>query len=158
MDKENIKQTELLNDLIAINTKRIKGYNNAITWIANKNKASIQKYFEDHRDQSIQINTTLKPLITLENIPITDDRLPIDYAQKSNTEAKTESCHEKDLNAILIYCQQLETETTLAYIQVIVQQSALNPQLLSIIESQASMLLEAHKMINKIYNQIHAAT
>lgn len=151
MEKEHTRQTQLLNDLIQINNERIASYGNAISWISFKNEPAIQDYLERHRDQSIQFNAALKPLATIDNSAITEGSPFVNNSTSSDKEVQ------KDLNAIITFCQQIEAETVLVYNQVLQQQQEdLDAQIISIVESQTSLLVEAYKSIQSIREKIES--
>lgn len=52
-----------INELIEINNDRIEGYKKAIELLPEGDHFGLRGIFEDYRDQSIQFNADLKPLV-----------------------------------------------------------------------------------------------
>src|SRR5690606_64235 len=69
-----------INQLIEINNERIEGYKKAIELLPEGDHFGLRGIFEDYRDQSIQFNADLKPLVA------TSGETPAEGTRTSGTE------------------------------------------------------------------------
>lgn len=152
---ENLKQetADLLNNLIEINNDRIEGYEKAISLITEDNNYSLQAVFEKYRDQSIQFKNDLKPLVIREGDIPTEDTRTSGKLFRAWMEIKS-AVAPYTAKAVLESCEKGEDEFKKVYKDALTktQQTPLN--ILSIIQSQAKVQLEAHDHIKHLRDNI----
>lgn len=146
-------KTDTLNMLVEINNDRIEGYNTAISLLPTTAPIAVRSAFENHRDQSIQFNAELKPLIFRENEnPDEGTRLSgkifrIWMDIKAMVSPST-------TKSVLETCLRGEEEYTKVYKVALEHTEYLNIPILIIIENQLSLQMEAYNHIILLSSEI----
>jgi len=147
-------QVDTLNRLVEINNDRIEGYNTAIGLLPATASLAIRSAFEEYRDQSIQFNSELKPLIFQEG----------EYPEEGTKASGKIFRIWMDIKAmispsttksILESCERGEKEHQKVYDKALENKSNLQPQILLIIESQSLLQTQAHNHIVLLKSEIH---
>lgn len=152
MENVNQKRIDLLNELIEINNDRIEGYGKAIE-LLDKNNFDLQSIFEGYRDQSIQFNNELIPLVTREGGIPTDETKTSGKMFRAWMDIKA-SLTPNSIKPILELCERGEDECKKVYTNVLEKSSQIALDLIPYIESQAAMQLQAHDNIRDLRNSL----
>ncbi|WP_164112109.1 MULTISPECIES: PA2169 family four-helix-bundle protein [Sphingobacterium] len=145
----------LLNQLIEINNDRIEGYEKAISLLPTDGNYGLQATFEKYRDQSIQFKNDLIPLVFREGDKPTDETKTSGKLFRTWMEIKS-AIAPYTAKAILESCERGEDEFKKVYRDVI-EQSQLAPlNMLSIIQSQANLQLQAHDHIRDLRDNMNS--
>lgn len=154
---ENLKQdtADLLNQLVEINNDRIEGYEKAISLLSNEDNYGLQAIFEKYRDQSIQFKSDLVPLVFREGDKPTDETRTSGKLFRAWMEIKS-AVTPYTAKAVLESCERGEDEFKKVYKDALAkaQQAPLN--MLSIIQSQANLQLQAHDHIKELRDSIES--
>jgi len=149
------QQTDILNTLVEINNDRIEGYNTAIGLLPATDTIEIRSAFEVYRDQSIQFNNELKPLIYREG----------EFPEEGTTVSGKVFRIWMDIKAlispsstlsILKSCERGEQEHKKVYKQALENQQYLQINTLLIIESQSLLQVEALRHITTLIKEFEA--
>lgn len=154
MENTTEKSIDVLNDLVKTNNDRIEGYEKAIDLLSEdedlpEDYTGLKSLFENYRDQSLQFNATLKPLVAqLGGAP----------AEEASTTGKIfrlwmdikASLPGSNRQAILNSCERGEDEFIKAYKKAINHPELLDPEIVNIISSQIDTQLEAHDRIKAL--------
>lgn len=137
-----------INQLIEINNDRIEGYKKAIELLPEGDHYGLRGIFEDYRDQSIQFNADLKPLVaTLGDTP-TDDTRTTGKMFRAWMELKS-TVAPHTVQAILESCERGEDEFRKVYKDVLAD-GDLNADLRVIAQSQLEIESAAHDHIKDL--------
>lgn len=153
MENLNQETANLLNDLIEINNDRIEGYEKAISLLPKEGNYSIQAIFEKYRDQSIQFKNELIPLVFREGDVPTEDTRTRGKLFRAWMDIKS-MIAPFTVKAILESCEAGEDEFRKVYKNTISKQEFIPFQILKVVESQATIQLEAYNHIKKVKNNI----
>ena len=152
---ENLHQdtADLLNQLIEINNDRVEGYEKAISLLPEEGNYGLQDVFEKYRDQSIQFKNELKPLVIREGDMPTEETRTSGKLFRTWMEIKS-AVAPYTVKAILESCERGEDEFKKVYKEGITKYGHASPTIVSIIQSQASLQLEAHDHIKELRDNI----
>lgn len=153
---ENVKQqtADLLNQLVEINNDRIEGYEKAITLLPQQDNYDIQNIFEKYRDQSIQFNSELKPLVFRAGDTPTDDTRTSGKLFRTWMAIKS-TVAPSTIESVLESCERGEDEFKKVYRDAIEQADHIPADILLIIQSQAELQLAAHDHIKNLRDNSH---
>ncbi len=152
MDTTIEKNTELLNDLIEVNNDRIEGYAKAIDLIDASKDADIISLFERFRQQSRQFKSALAPLITREGGTPTEGTRTMGKLYRMWMDIKI-NITGHDRKSILESCEKGEDIFKNVYDKVWENIDEIDPQILSIVKSQADQQLQAHNEIKALRDE-----
>lgn len=152
---ENLKQdtADLLNQLIEINNDRIEGYEKAISLLPTEENYGLQAIFEKYRDQSIQFKSDLIPLVFREGDKPTDETRTSGKLFRAWMEIKS-AVTPYTAKAVLESCERGEDEFKKVYKDVLNKSQLAPLNILSIIQSQANLQLQAHDHIKELRDNI----
>lgn len=137
-----------INELIEINNDRIEGYKKAIELLPEGDHFGLRGIFEDYRDQSIQFNADLKPLVaTLGETP-TDATRTSGKMFRAWMELKS-AVAPHAIQAILESCERGEDEFQKVYEEVLAN-GDLDTDLRVIAQSQLDTESAAHDHIKDL--------
>jgi len=143
---------ELLNQLVEINNDRIEGYEKAISLLPNEDSYNLHAIFARYKDQSVQFNNELKPLVAKEGeIPTDDTRISGKIfrtwmAIKSVVAPYT-------MKAVLESCERGEDEFKKVY-QNVLERISVNNSSYTVIQNQANIQKGAHDHIKELRDHI----
>ena len=152
---ENLHQenSDLLNQLIEINNDRIEGYEKAIALLPKEGNYDLQNIFEKYRDQSIQFKSDLVPLVVREGDTPTEETRTTGKLFRTWMEIKS-AVAPYTAKAILESCERGEDEFKKVYSDAITNSQQAPLTILSILQSQANLQLEAHDHIRELRDNI----
>lgn len=152
---ENLHQetADFLNELIEINNDRIEGYGKAISLISTEGNYSLQDIFEKYRDQSIQFKNELTPLVLREGELPTEETRTSGKLFRAWMEIKS-AVAPYTVKAILESCERGEDEFKKVYNDAIDKHDIIPSSILTVVQSQARLQLEAHNHIKNLRNNI----
>lgn len=152
---ENLHQenADLLNQLIEINNDRIEGYEKAISLLSGEGNYELQDIFEKYRDQSIQFKNDLIPLVVREGDIPTEETRTSGKLFRTWMEIKS-AVAPYTAKAVLESCERGEDEFKKVYKDAITKSLQAPITILSIIQSQANLQLEAHDHIKELRDNI----
>ena len=152
MENINEKRAALINELIAINNDRIEGYGKAIN-ILDKSDFDLQGLFEKYRDQSIQFNNELIPLVVREGSSPTEETKTSGKLFRAWMEIKS-SIMPHSIKPLLESCERGEEECKKVYVTVLEKSRQIALDLTPYIESQAIALMQAHHQIKELRDSV----
>ncbi|MEJ5056101.1 PA2169 family four-helix-bundle protein [Sphingobacterium sp. MYb382] len=149
MEKIKKNQTDTLNMLIEINNDRIEGYKAAIGLLPSTANITIRTAFEEYRDQSIQFNTELIPLV------FQDGEYPEEGTRASGKLFRIwmdikAMISPSTTKSILASCERGEEEHEKVYFKALDGAESLNATVLLILESQSLIQTKAHNHIKQL--------
>jgi len=154
MNNMHEHQLDILNRLVEINNDRIEGYNTAIGLLPATAAIAIRSAFEEYRDQSIQFNNELKPLIFQEG----------EYPEEGTKASGKLFRIWMDIKAmispsttrsILESCERGEKEHQKVYEKALEKKEYLQVPVFLIIESQSLLQTEAYNHIVLLQSELH---
>lgn len=146
--KTNKNIASRINELVEINNDRIEGYKKAIELLPEGDHFGLRSIFEDYRDQSIQFNADLKPLVTGLGENPTDDTRTSGKMFRAWMELKS-AVAPHTIQAVLESCERGEDEFKKVYEDVLADGN-LDADLRLIAQSQLELERAAHDHIKEL--------
>lgn len=146
--KTNKNIASRINELVEINNDRIEGYKKAIELLPEGDHFGLRSIFEDYRDQSIQFNADLKPLVTGLGENPTDDTRTSGKMFRAWMELKS-AVSPHTIQAVLESCERGEDEFKKVYEDVLADGN-LDADLRLIAQSQLELERAAHDHIKEL--------
>lgn len=150
----NEHQTDILNNLIEINNDRIEGYKTAIALLPATASTAIKYAFEQFRDQSIQFNNELIPIVHKEGEEPEEGTRDSGKLFRIWMDIKA-MVSPSTILSILDSCIRGEEEHKKVYNNAIENRDYLEHPNLRIIESQSMLQTEAKNRITLLRDGLH---
>lgn len=152
MENQNIKNAEVLNDLIEINNDRIQGYMKAIEHLDPVEDSDLGSLFEKNVQQSQQFKSELMLHVIREGKQPTDSTFISGKLFRMWIDIKTLLVGE-DRKSILAFCESGEDAFKKVYACAWKESTNLPTNVLAIIRSQADLQIDAHDKIKALRDE-----